>query len=223
MKETLGSRLRAAIEEKQLSLYEVAHAVGVTYESVRQWVSDRSEPRSKRLAQLAKLLDSTEEQLRYGSSPRTSEQSLVPDDGLVHIPVFDAAASMGPGIQAPEYDVVIGGLQLTEQWVHQHLGSISAARNLAVIPAYGDSMAPTFADGDLLLVDRGVSAIRLDAVYVIGLSGELFIKRLQRRLDGSVLMISDNKLYEPYEVGNGQREQLSVLGRVVWAWAGKKL
>jgi phage repressor protein C with HTH and peptisase S24 domain len=84
-------------------------------------------------------------------------------------------------------------------------------------------MAPTFADGDLLLVDRGVSAIRLDAVYVIGLSGELFIKRLQRRLDGSVLMISDNKLYEPYEVGNGQREQLSVLGRVVWAWAGKKL
>lgn len=85
-------------------------------------------------------------------------------------------------------------------------------------------MAPTFSDGDLLLIDRGVSEIRLDAVYVLALNNELYIKRVQRRItDGAVIIKSDNPLYDPVVVENGERQNLEVLGRVVWAWNGKRL
>lgn len=154
------------------------------------------------------------------TSPVQAAQEMEP--GLM-VPVFDAPASMGAGFFAPDHDVIVGGIHLNENWVRQHLGTISSPKNLAVIPAYGDSMATTFSDGDLLLVDRGVSDVRIDAVYVLGLAGELFVKRLQRRPDGSLLMISDNKAYEPYKIANGERDQFAVLGRVVWAWNGKKL
>jgi SOS-response transcriptional repressor LexA len=139
------------------------------------------------------------------------------------IPVFEASASMGLGKIQPEQDLIVGGITLSNDWVRQNLGSISSSKNLAVIPAYGDSMTPTFRDGDLLLIDRGVDSIRLDAVYVLALSQELFVKRLQRRPDQSLLMISDNKAYEPYNITAKDRSLLSVLGRVVWAWNGLKL
>ena len=85
-------------------------------------------------------------------------------------------------------------------------------------------MAPTFADGDVLLVDRGVHDIRLDADYVLALNNELYVKRIQRRItDGAVIIKSDNPLYDPVVVENGERAQLRVLGRVVWAWNRRRL
>jgi phage repressor protein C with HTH and peptisase S24 domain len=60
---------------------------------------------------------------------------------------------------------------------------------------HGDSMAPTFGPGDILLVDRGVKSVEADAIYVFTHNTELFIKRLQRQIAGGLLMISDNTRY----------------------------
>ncbi|VFR81041.1 prophage MuSo1, transcriptional regulator, Cro/CI family [plant metagenome] len=85
-------------------------------------------------------------------------------------------------------------------------------------------MAPTFADGDQLLVDRGVREINVDAVFVLSRYNELFIKRVQRRLkDGAIVIKADNPLFEPETIENGERDALDVLGRVVWVWRGAKL
>jgi len=84
-------------------------------------------------------------------------------------------------------------------------------------------MRPTFDDGDLLLVDTGVADIKIDAVYVLALEDELYIKRLQRRPDGKYLMISDNKSYEPYVIDNGVKQRFAVKGRVLFAWNGRRL
>lgn len=131
---------------------------------------------------------------------------------------------MGQGFQQPDHDTVVDGMRLARGWVRTHLPALSSASNLAVISAYGDSMAPTFTDGDLLLVDRGVHEIKLDAVYVLALNNELYVKRIQRRItDGAVIIKSDNPLYDPVVVDNGERERLRVLGRVVWAWNGHRL
>ena len=146
------------------------------------------------------------------------------DRDTVTVQVFDARASMGAGFRQPEHDTVVDTLRLARGWVRAHLPALSSSKNLAVLSAYGDSMAPTFADGDVLLVDRGVQDIRLDAVYVLALNNELYIKRIQRRItDGAVIIKSDNPLYDPVVVDNGEREQLRVLGRVVWAWNGRRL
>lgn len=142
----------------------------------------------------------------------------------VIVKVFDARASMGLGLAQPEHDTVVDHIRLTKGWVRTHLPTISGPDSLAVLSAYGDSMSPTFADGDILLVDRGVHDIKVDAVYVLALNNELYIKRIQRRItDGAVIIKSDNPLYDPVVVENGERDGLRVLGRVVWAWNGRKL
>ena len=115
---------------------------------------------------------------------------------VVHIPVLDVQGSQGDGREAPDHEMVASQISVRESWLCRNL-ALSAPGNLSIIAGVGDSMKPTFSDGDLLLVDRGVSEIRVDAVYVLELHNNLYIKRLQIRPDGAILMLSDNNAYEP--------------------------
>ena len=140
-----------------------------------------------------------------------------------YIPIFNATASMGSGRDLPEIEYQIGAMQLSNDWLRQHL-NISNPSHLAVISADGDSMAPTFSSGDLLLIDRMVDRIKTDAVYALALEGQLYVKRLRRNIDdGSVDIISDNPSYGTQRISRDRAESLHVAGRVVFAWRGSKL
>lgn len=141
----------------------------------------------------------------------------------LEIPRFEAPASMGTGRIQPDSENIVELLRVTGAWIRNTLPHISNPSNLAILPASGDSMEPTFSDSDLLWVDRGITDIKTDAIYVLVLRENLYVKRLQRRPDGAILMISDNRSYDPYVISNGEREGLCVLGRVVFAWRGKRL
>lgn len=146
------------------------------------------------------------------------------NEATFEVPVFNAEPTMGLGAPLPEHETVLGSIQLSRAWVRNHLKSVTNPANLASLTAYGDSMTPTFADGDILLVDRGVRDVTIDGVYVIALRRELFVKRVQRRLmDGAVVIKSDNPMYDPETIPNSERADLAVLGRVLWAWRGVKL
>lgn len=145
-----------------------------------------------------------------------------PNRDTIEIPVLDVVGSMGPGAMLPDHEEAVERMTVTGAWLRRNI-TASSPNNLALITGYSDSMEGTFNDGDLLLVDRGVTDIKIDGVFVLALNDELYIKRLQRRPDGSVLMISDNKKYEPYLIQNGEREKFQVLGRVVLAWNAKKM
>lgn len=152
---------------------------------------------------------------------RTDDASLPP---TYSIPRLDIGGSMGLGGRVqPELETIVGTIDINQQWVRSHLPQISSPNNLRVITGYGDSMEGTYNDGDILFVDTGFNDIRLDAVYVFSLGEELFIKRVQRRPDGSLAILSDNKKYEPYAIQNASKTDLRVIGRVVWAWNGRKL
>lgn len=163
--------------------------------------------------------------LSDGAIPPVDACCAYPDSvETVVVPIMDAGASMGFGVPQLDYETVVDNMRLTREWVRSNLPSITAPKNLAVLSAYGDSMAPTFSDGDIVLVDRGITEIKMDAVYVLALNDELYVKRIQRRItDGAVLVLSDNPAYQPVVVDNGERSGLRVLGRVVWAWNGRKL
>lgn len=80
----------------------------------------------------------------------------------------------------------------------------------------GDAMRPTLLDGDHVLVDESQRDVFEGSVYVLGLDGQVVVKRLAKRL-GSLLLISENKeLYAPLEVPFPS-EGLLVVGRVIWA------
>ena len=141
---------------------------------------------------------------------------------MLHIPVLNIEGSLGTGREAPDHEVVASQISVSESWLRRNL-AFSAPGNLSIIAGVGDSMKPTFSDGDLLLVDRGVSEIRVDAVYVLELHNRLYIKRLQIRPDGAILMLSDNKAYEPYLIQETDMESVHVRARVLMAWNANKL
>lgn len=148
--------------------------------------------------------------------------ALRPRSDDVAIPLLNVAASMGRGLVLPEHDEVVTSMSVNRAWLGRN-ASFTAFENLCLLTGHGDSMKGTYEDGDVLLVDRGVREVKLDAVYVLALNDELYVKRLQRRPDGTVLMISDNRAYEPYLIADGERNKFQVLGRVVLAWNAKRL
>lgn len=234
---TLGERIRHARKLRGHTQTALAKMAGIEQPSLSELeTGETKEPMASTLISLSVALrvrhqwlahedGSMEEEPGRPGLAHLARDAPLPatDDTRVDIPVFDVVASMGFGATVPEHDTVVDHMRLSRDWLSRNLPGNPSMRDLAVISAYGDSMTPTFSDGDILLVDRGVMSLRVDAVYVLSFHDELYIKRIQRRPDGSIAIISDNKVYEAIVVPPGEKESVRVLGRVLWAWNGKRL
>ena len=207
-------------------------------QATHKWLKAEAMPEKDNMRMIAAVMEVRAEWLEYGEGPmrpgeirehESKESNVVAADfsrrraDMVDIPRLDVAGSMGLGIARPDdHEDVIDRLRVSTAWLRRNINATSHA-SLAVITGYGDSMEGTFSDGDLLLVDRGITDIKIDAVYVLALNGELYIKRLQRRPDGTILMLSDNEKYKPYEIKDGELDRFEVLGRVLLAWNARRL
>lgn len=140
----------------------------------------------------------------------------------VAVPMLNLTTVIGHGPAADISTEVVSSVLISKKWLRTNVQA-SAFEHLSVLTARGDSMAPTFGDGDILLVDRGISTIKVDGVYVIAREDDLFVKRVQRKLDGNMVIKSDNPAYEDLILGPEVRNAVSVLGRVLVVWNIKKL
>lgn len=137
------------------------------------------------------------------------------------VPLLNVKASMGDGsYQSNEY--VIDVLKINDNWANRMLKPNSGNDKLAFIHAVGDSMHPTFNDGDILMVDTGDKSVTADKIYVLEAHGRLFIKRVRQRIDGSFEISSDNPSVKTVDILNGDHE-VKVKGRVLWVWNGRKI
>lgn len=139
----------------------------------------------------------------------------------VHVPLLANAGSMGAGSEALNGDVIVGTIALSPEWIEKRIHP-STHQALRFIHAYGDSMSPTFSNGDVLLVDTGARDPAVDGVYVLEAHGRVFIKRVRQRLDGVYEVSSDNPTVKTVDVLNGDH-QVDVLGRVLFVWRGNTL
>jgi phage repressor protein C with HTH and peptisase S24 domain len=79
-------------------------------------------------------------------------------------------------------------------------------------------MEPTIMDRSCVLVDVTKRDLVDGRIYSLRAPEGLRIKRVQRQMDGSVLLISDNKdRYQAERLTAEDAERVSVLGRVFWA------
>lgn len=183
----------------------------------------------------AKLVSDVAELAHHGASDeqagsgltRSLDNAAIPayhSPDAVLVPVLANCASMGAGEALLESDVIVGDLALSPHWINQHIRPQNP-RELRFIHAYGDSMAPTFTDGDVLLVDTGLGARdphSREGVYVLQAGDKNYVKRVTPTFDGKLQVTSDNPSSKTVQVLNGD-QQVQVLGRVVWAWNGKRL
>jgi len=136
------------------------------------------------------------------------------EQGFVLIPRYDVQASAGDGREVLEQAEVIDQLAFKSSWVSHRLGL--DVRSLVLINAVGDSMENTIHHGDLLLVNTAVTEFRDDAIYVLAREGDLVVKRVQKFLDGHVIIKSDNKQYVEETISKSDMSRVKIAGRVVW-------
>lgn len=130
----------------------------------------------------------------------------------VQVPVIDAVASAGPGGLVEEDREA--GRAMIDPAIVRSLGL--KARDLSMITAQGESMAPTILPGDRLLVDRADRRPGAQGdVFVIRAGGALMVKRVARQ--GRTLSVTSDNPAHP-GVGAGDVE---IVGRV--AWLGRAL
>lgn len=148
--------------------------------------------------------------------------SAATDEISVAVPLLNVVASMGHGAVMDWAEETVQQMRFSKRWL-RHNTDASSFSTLAVLTAKGDSMTPTFTDGSILLVDTSYTQLKIDGVYVLRRDSELFIKRIQRNLDGSFDVISDNPQYKIQVIRDPLKNNILVLGRVLLAMNMHKL
>lgn len=92
------------------------------------------------------------------------------------------------------------------------IGGTENLKNIEAINVTGDSMEPTLNNGNIIFIDKTKKDPSKDGIYAFVNENGLFVKRIQRRVDGGLDIISDNKEYPMQVVG---KSEISVLGKVI--------
>ncbi len=150
--------------------------------------------------------------LFYDQATRSLEETT---ERYANVRYFgDIYASAGGG--AFNYDEAHEYLSLDPHMVAL-VGGAREIPNIDAINVLGDSMEPTFRDGDIVFVNRTITDITRGGVFVIATPIGLFVKRLLLRSDGTVDLISDNSLYSTEQV---LLSDVEVIGKVVGSMRG---
>lgn len=208
---------------------ELARKIGVSKQTVGYWVQGRIQNMSAdNLHAVARELGVSVEWLRSGRGPKegastelhqvsykgTSAQPVVDLADYTFIPRYNVSVAAGGGAQP--YDVNTDKhLAFRNEWLMTKPFSIP---DLVLVTAEGDSMEPGINDGDILLVDTSRREIRDGKVYVLEVAGDVRVKRLFWRADGSLLISSDSQSpdHRDEEVPAGALEIMRIVGQVVW-------
>lgn len=208
---TLGvfsERLREAINEIG-GRAEMARQSGVHQRLLSRYSAGETEPG---IAAVIKIATAARKPIAwfFGQFELELGANLAPD--LVMVPRYDVRASAGLGSLVPAEEIS-DYLAFKREWFSR-MGL--NPQNATLVTADGDSMEPTIPNGAMLLLDLSIVEVANGYIYAIRREGELLVKRVQQRFDGTVVLISDNPRYEREEVPPERVNELHVVGRVRW-------
>ena len=145
--------------------------------------------------------------LLYGQSP----ESLVESTNRFYMIRYfsEISASAGGGSDADDENYE--SIELSENFV-DILGGKNELRNIEAIKVSGDSMEPTFSYNDIVFINRKKTDLSRGGVFVLRTEHGLFIKRISKRIDGKIDIISDNKEYSKLTLFP---KEIELIGRVV--------
>ena len=135
-------------------------------------------------------------------------------DNYALIPVWKVEASSGYGASIGIEEM--GDTMPFPRALIRAMGAVTE-RNLHVVFNRGDSNMPDINHGDAMIVDRGAERIVEEAYYVFSQEGALFVKMIERLIDGGILVKSRNERYGPAQrLTKDEAAGITVFGRVRW-------
>lgn len=235
MSELIHTRLKRLRLNAEMTQQDVADVLGISRVAVSKWESGQTKDlKNENLRGLARLYQVSLEELLTGDGPMrdATKAHHALDASQIGTPIitWDKPEDLPEGefVIVPRYDLHVAagnGHVVYEEIEHEQgqayrtnsirrLGTM--ASNLMTVYAKGDSMEPSIYAGDALLVDRGQREVQDRNVYVLRYGHEIRVKRLFRRPDGGLRIVSDNTNGFPEEVVTAtEMEHIEIIGRVV--------
>ena len=233
---TTGNRLKNLREQRGWKQPYVAEKIGVTAQSVSQWERGKTEPTLDNYMALARLFDTTVDQLKSEQGQQNRSVELIRPS--------PAGGAGRPADVVPEFDLrggaTYGGVYARDAFtMERHDDSGHGLANLRaewgfpenwfagemrlsvpttdVLAVDSPAMMPDLALGDRVIVDRSVRDPKLDAIFAIRDGETVIIKRVQLIRGTSpprIICKSANPDYEPFELTlDGQ--EAAIIGRIV--------
>jgi len=203
---------------------KLARAAGISPSALRKWLRGEAEPSRERLIAFADTAGVPIAWLVRGEgvqpslhSERATDPALDEGDtalprAFVALPRRITAAAAGAGSLEPDHTVEF--LAFRHDWLRTSFNLHPL--DVQLIRAVGDSMEPGIQDGDLLLVDTTHTGFTEFGIYVFEAQGERLVKRVQRKFDGTLFVISDNTVYQPEIISQAVAAEITVIGKVIW-------
>lgn len=219
-----------------------AKVIGVGARTLADYETNNSEPKASTLKLIAEKCNKSLNWLLYGDensginvsgnenvtlsgnnsisdsfTMKKKSKQETSDNELIEIPYFeDTYAAAGHG--AINYDEAPHPMSFDKSFLQKQFGIVSF-RNLHIINAIGNSMEPTFKEGELLMInpfENESMQIKDGGIYVISCNNSTLVKRINHNpITGKVTLISDNKAYDDIAVEKAEFETCRIIGRVV--------
>ncbi len=143
----------------------------------------------------------------YGQSPESLVEATNKFFMIKYFNDVSASAGGGSDNTCEESEQ----LEIPEQFVFM-LGGEKELKHIEAVNVSGDSMEPTFSYNDIVFINRTKTDLQRGGIFTIRTESGLFIKRVQKRIDGKLDIISDNQVYTKQTLDPCEIE---VIGRVV--------
>ncbi len=196
-----------------LSSNDVAAALGVSSSTISRWKNGHTFPDASEIMRISAIVGHPPSWFFSDAESAILTSSPIENDDVTYVPVLDVAAAAGDGVDNHS-DEIIAYLPFPLDFLRRR--NINPD-NVKAIRAYGDSMEPTIPDRALVIIDVTKSDLRDGRIYALRAPDGLRLKRIQRQMDGSVVLISDNKdRYPPEHLAPHDAELIKVVGRAFW-------
>ncbi len=217
LKQEIADRQRAAIAafmkiKKIESVNEWCNEAGITEGALRNFLKgDNDSMNSNSLELLARAQGVSIGEL-LGETPKL----VVSDSASKNLTLIQRStsitASAGKGVALND-DYVRETVAFKTDWLRRL--TRAKPEQLVVISVTGESMMPTLADGDHMLIDTTQKAPTRNGIYVFDYKGDVLVKRISvDPIKKRVTLRSDNPAFSDVEVYSD--DEVEVSGQVIW-------
>lgn len=204
-------RIRQVIELNKITLDEFAERIGEKPTRLKDVLRGKQRPPLEMIQSIVEKFQIDANWL-INIDGNFHQSGKADKEDYAYIPMYDVEVSAGNGAVAYGATEPAMHLAYRKDWLNSR-GLF--AKDLNCVVARGDSMEPTINSKDTLLVDTSKTNPRDGQIYVIRSSDVLWVKRIQRQIDGSLSLISDNPTYAPMQLNLDDHPDIQVIGQVV--------
>lgn len=232
----VGSRIKKAREDANLSQKQLAEKVGVTEKTLRSWEKGETDPNIGKAREISTVCgvrlhwiidgDDGKKLPCVGDAGQKINISLLQDSESKQNPLHinkksketitinfyhDTTAAAGYG--CINGDELPEPLEISRSFLSNILG-LKVFKNLDIIGVQGDSMEPFISNGEYVIVERTDEA-RNNEIVIANVNGEVYVKRLLRDpFQKWVKLISTNKSYEDIMLKDDELQYINIIGVV---------